>query len=219
MTKPSQAEEIAREIHKAMEAALYSYRCEHTRELADPDNGLCLIDLLTPECDSDVARGREEMDSLAEYIWSEINSVAIIERHLIVPDEARVNEIREVLRSIVKPPYCIERGVFGNDDDLVICLDYKIPGEGHPTPVANFFYDAPTEEGYEGYPIKRVEAEALAKFWVNAPMWIEYLLSLVGRADGSAKFESALLKIRVALGLDLHKIGRASCRERVYVLV
>ena len=87
---PSQAEEIAREIHKAMESALDSYRCEHTRELADPDNGLPLIDLLTPECDSDVARGREEMDSLAEHIWSEINSVAIIERHLLVPDEARV---------------------------------------------------------------------------------------------------------------------------------
>lgn len=63
------------QIFKAIEDGLKSYRCTHTRELADPDLGSALIDVLRPEGDSDVTRGQDELDSLVDYVCGEVLDV------------------------------------------------------------------------------------------------------------------------------------------------
>lgn len=62
-------------IYMAIEDALNSYRMHHTRELPDLENGLSLLDGLTPDDDKDVTRGREELDSLIDYVCGAVGDV------------------------------------------------------------------------------------------------------------------------------------------------
>lgn len=64
---------LSSRIGDIINESLRSYRCQHTRELPDLENGLSLVDLLTPEPDKDVTRGVEECDLLADYVWSDVD--------------------------------------------------------------------------------------------------------------------------------------------------
>lgn len=62
-------------IYSAIEDALNSYRMQHTRELPDLNNGLSLLDRLTPDDDRDVTRGRAELDLLIDYVCGAVGDV------------------------------------------------------------------------------------------------------------------------------------------------
>lgn len=50
--------------------ALKNYRCQYTQD--EHGEGIPLVDLITPEIDTDIARGQMEMELLAEHIADEL---------------------------------------------------------------------------------------------------------------------------------------------------
>lgn len=89
-------------IYKAIEAALNGYRMHHTRELPDLpdlDNGLSLLDRLTPDEDKDVTRGREELGLLIDYVCGAVGDV-FRASPAQPPADAAVVAAREVVDAI-----------------------------------------------------------------------------------------------------------------------
>lgn len=60
-------------VGAAIESVLMSARLQHTRELGDEDNGLPLLDALTPEDDDNISRGRYEINLLVDSILDAVS--------------------------------------------------------------------------------------------------------------------------------------------------
>jgi hypothetical protein len=62
-------------LHRKILDALRIYRCQHAQY--DDDGGGCqLVDVFTPHDDQNIAKGQEELELLADHLWSELLSIS-----------------------------------------------------------------------------------------------------------------------------------------------
>lgn len=71
----AEAGALSSRLHAAIVVALESHHMHHTGE--DENNTLPLVDMLTPRGDTDIARGKEELDLLADSIWNDMDGVVL----------------------------------------------------------------------------------------------------------------------------------------------
>lgn len=77
----SDGQPVELSIEQAVANALHGHSMLHTRH-SGLEDGMPLVDMLCPEEDTDIARGREELDHLAESICDSISDVT----RLLIPN-------------------------------------------------------------------------------------------------------------------------------------